>query len=62
MKIARRQLIAAGGLAAFAAGFSQTLGRIADKLMGKDAPRHNVWGNAAAPEFTVDPASGKRID
>ncbi|MDP3511758.1 MAG: molybdopterin-dependent oxidoreductase [Sulfuritalea sp.] len=59
MKIARRQLIAAGGLAAFAAGFSQTLGRMADKLMGKDAPRHNVWGNAAAPEFTVDPASGK---
>ena len=59
MTIARRQLIAAGGLAAFAAGFSQTLGRMADKLMGKDAPRHNVWGNAAAPEFTVDPASGK---
>lgn len=59
MKIARRQLIAAGGLAAFAAGFSQTLGRMADKLLGKDAPRHNVWGNAAAPEFTVDPASGR---
>lgn len=59
MKIARRQLIAAGGLTAFAAGFSQTLGRIADKVMGKDAPRHNVWGNAAAPEFTVDPVSGR---
>lgn len=59
MKIARRQIIAAGGLAAFAAGFSQTLGRIADKVMGKDAPKHNTWGNAAAPEFTVDPATGK---
>ena len=55
----RRQLIAAGGIAAFATGFSQTLGRIADKVMGKDAPKHNVWGNAAAPEFTVDPSTGK---
>lgn len=55
----RRQLIAAGGLAAFATGFSQTLGRIGDKLLGKDAPKHNVWGNAAAPEFTVNPSTGK---
>ena len=42
MTIARRQLIAAGGLAPFAAGFSQTLGRKADKLMGKEGARHNV--------------------
>ena len=63
MKIARRQIIAAGGVAAFAAGFSQTLGRavgnIADKVMGKPAPEKKLWGNAAAPEFTVDPATGK---
>lgn len=55
----RRQLIAAGGFAAFATGFSQTLGRMADKVMGKDAPKHNVWGNAAAPEFTVDASTGQ---
>ena len=59
MKISRRQLVAAGGLTAFAAAFSQTLGRMADKLMGKDAPKHNLWGSAAAAEFTVDPATGK---
>ena len=63
MKIARRQIVAAGGVAAFAAGFSQTLGRavgnIADKVMGKPAPEKKLWGNAAAPEFTVDPATGK---
>jgi tetrathionate reductase subunit A len=55
MKISRRrQLLAAGGLAAFAAGFSETAGRMANKLMGRDTPRHKTAGNAPAPEFTVD--------
>ncbi len=58
-KNVRRQLLAAGGLTAFTVGFSQTLGRIADKVMGKDAPKHKVWGNAAAPEYTVDPITGQ---
>jgi len=59
MKISRRrQLLAAGGVAAFAAGFSETAGRIAGKLMGEDKPRHKTAGNAPAPEFSVD-AGGK---
>ncbi|MHB1123362.1 MAG: molybdopterin dinucleotide binding domain-containing protein [Ramlibacter sp.] len=55
MKISRRrQVLAVGGVAAFAAGFSETAGRMVGKLMGHDKPRHRTAGNAAAPEFTVD--------
>ncbi|MEJ7136946.1 molybdopterin dinucleotide binding domain-containing protein [Amphibiibacter pelophylacis] len=55
----RRTVLAAGGLAAFAAGFSQTAERIVDKLRGKDAPPTRYYGLAPEPEFTVDPASGR---
>ena len=55
MKISkRRQVLAAGGLAAFGVGFSETAGRVVGKLMGHDAPKHRTAGNAPAPEFSVD--------
>ncbi|MDO5088060.1 MAG: molybdopterin dinucleotide binding domain-containing protein, partial [Comamonadaceae bacterium] len=57
-KIERRDLVAAGGLAAFAAGFSQTLGRMADAVVGEKPERHNVYGRALEPEFTVDRKTG----
>ncbi|MHB1142342.1 MAG: molybdopterin dinucleotide binding domain-containing protein [Sulfuricaulis sp.] len=54
----RRVVLAGGGLAVFAAGFAQTAGRMVDKVLGKDMPRHKTWGSAEAPEFRVDPATG----
>ncbi|NMG42523.1 tetrathionate reductase subunit TtrA [Aromatoleum toluvorans] len=59
MKIERRELIAAGGLAAFAAGFSQTLGRMVSGLVGDEPKAHNIHGRSAEPEFSVDPATGE---
>lgn len=50
----RRQILALGGAAAFAAGYSQTVGRIAGKLAGHDAPPHKTAGEAPEPEFRVD--------
>lgn len=58
MKLERRELIAAGGLAAFAAGFSQTLGRMADSVVGKPTGEQRLHGHSAEPEFRVDPVSG----
>lgn len=58
MKIERRELIAAGGLAAFAVGFSQTLGRMVSGLVGDEPKAHNIHGRSAEPEFSVDPATG----
>ena len=55
MKISkRRQVLALGGLAAFAAGYSETAGRMVGKLFGHDAPKHKTAGEAPAPEFRVD--------
>ena len=55
MKISkRRQVLAFGGLAAFAVGYSETAGRVVGKLLGKDAPKHKTAGDAPAPEFRVD--------
>ena len=55
MKISkRRQVLALGGLAAFAAGYSETAGRMAGKLLGKDAPKHKTAGDASEPEFRID--------
>ena len=48
-----------GGLTAFAASFSTTAGRMLDHVRGKDAPHSKLHGNSLAPEFSVDPASGK---
>lgn len=62
MKIERREIVAAAGLAAFAAGFSQTLGRMVANFTGgeeaKIAPGRHIHGHSAAPECTVDPATG----
>lgn len=55
MKISkRRQILALGGLAAAAAGYSQTAGRMVGKLLGHDEPKHKTAGDALAPEFHVD--------
>jgi tetrathionate reductase subunit A len=55
MKISkRRQFLAAGGLAAAAVGYSETLGRMAGKLLGRDAPKNQTAGDAPAPEYRVD--------
>ncbi|MDP2169753.1 MAG: molybdopterin-dependent oxidoreductase [Rhodocyclaceae bacterium] len=55
MKISkqRRQLLAIGGLAAFAAGYAETGGRMVGKLLGRDTPKHKTAGDAPAPEFSV---------
>lgn len=50
----RRQVMALGGMAAFAVGYSETAVRIAGKLAGTDAPKHKTAGDAPAPEFSVD--------
>jgi tetrathionate reductase subunit A len=59
MKVDRRHLIAAGGLAAFAAGFSRTLGRMAEAAVGEDAPADRFYGQAPEPEYRVDPVTGE---
>ena len=59
MENVRRKIIAAGGLTAFAAGFSQTAYRMWEKVVGKDAPPTRFYGYAPTPEYTVDERSGK---
>lgn len=63
MKIERREIIAAGGLAAFAAGFSQTLGRMVPNFTGEKEPRfaegRHIHGRSAEPEYSVDPVTGE---
>lgn len=59
MKAVRRKVLAAGGLAAFAAGFAQTGTRMLDKVRGKDASPSQFSGTAPEPEFRVDPATGR---
>ncbi len=59
MKIERREIIALGGLAAFVAGFSQTLGRMASGLVGPKEPAHKLHGRSPEPEFSVNPATGE---
>ncbi|NYS35557.1 hypothetical protein HZZ02_17935, partial [Streptococcus danieliae] len=48
-----------GGLAAFAASFSTTAGRMVDHALGKDKPVQRLHGNSLPPEFSVDTATGK---
>lgn len=59
MKLERREMIALGGLAAFVAGFSTTLGRMASNFVGPKEPAHKVHGRSPEPEFSVNPASGE---
>jgi tetrathionate reductase subunit A len=58
----RRKLLAAGGVAAFAAGYSQTAGRLVGNLLGHDTSKHKTAGNAPEPEFTVDPAGSLKVN
>ncbi len=61
MDIKKRRLVLAGGaIAAFSASFAHAAGRVADKALGKGKgmPKHKTWGDAPAPEFSVDPATG----
>lgn len=63
MKIERREIIAAGGLAAFAAGFSQTLGRVVSTFAGSEeqpkiADGRHIHGRSVEPEYTVDAVTG----
>ena len=52
MKISkRRQVLALGGLAAFAVGYSETAGRVVGKLLGKDAPSTKQRGMPLHPSF-----------
>ena len=50
----RRQLLAAGGLVAFSAGYSETASRVAGKLLGRDTPKHRTAGDAPSPEYRID--------
>jgi tetrathionate reductase subunit A len=55
----RRKFVVSGSLAVFAAGFSQTAGRIFERLLGKDKPNSRFYGSSLAPEFRIDPGTGK---
>ncbi|AWJ82295.1 tetrathionate reductase subunit A (plasmid) [Azospirillum sp. TSH58] len=62
MSISRRLLLktsaAGGALAAFAGGFSDTGRKLVKGAWAGDTPDHAISGNAPAPEFRVDPATG----
>lgn len=62
MSITRRLVLktsaAAGALAAFAAGFSETGRKIARGAWAGEHPRDTISGNAPAPEFHVDLKTG----
>lgn len=57
-KIERRTVIAAGGLAAFAAGFSQVGARVAGEIAAPRGQGGNIHGRSPQPEYHVDPATG----
>ncbi|SHE45097.1 tetrathionate reductase subunit A [Modicisalibacter ilicicola DSM 19980] len=65
MDKSRRRLlkgaVAAGGAATFAAGYSGPLAKIAKGVTGSagEEPAHQIYGNALAPEYTVDATSGE---
>ncbi len=53
--------IAAGGLAAFAAGYGETVFKAGKGLItgsAGDAPAHATRGNSLTPEFRIDPQTG----
>nr|WP_227870927.1 tetrathionate reductase subunit A [Orrella marina] len=53
--------VAAGGLAAFAAGYGETVAKAAKGLISGTAggpTAHAVRGNSLTPEFRIDPVSG----
>ena len=45
----RRKLVVSGSLAVFAAGFSETAGRIFEGLLGKEKPNSRFYGSSLAP-------------
>lgn len=67
MDKSRRRLlkgaVAAGGAATFAAGYAEPLEKLAHGLSGSsgEKPAHNIYGNARAPEFSVDLESGELV-
>lgn len=67
MDKSRRRLLqgaaAAGGVAAFAAGYAEPLEKLGHGLSGSsgEKPANNIYGNAHMPEFTVDLASGELV-
>ena len=48
-----------GALAAFGFGYSNTAHKILKGVIAAEKPNDPISGNAAAPEFTVDPITGK---
>ena len=59
-KLLKHGTVAAGGIAAFAAGYSDTLGKAVKGLTTGSAgevPKHAVRGNSLTPEFMIDPVT-----
>nr|WP_299246045.1 molybdopterin dinucleotide binding domain-containing protein [uncultured Halomonas sp.] len=65
MDKSRRRLlkgaVAAGGAATFAVGYSGPLIKMGKGVTGSagETPKHNIYGNALAPEYHVDAKSGE---
>lgn len=60
MKLKRREMIAAGGLAAGALGFSQTLSRMAHGMLAKKDPKEDkLNGYSHEPEYRVNKETGE---
>ena len=60
MKLKRRELIAAGGLAAGALGFSQTLSRMGRGILAKKDPNEDkLNGFSHEPEYRVNKETGE---
>ena len=60
MKLKRRELIAVGGLAAGALGFSQTLSRMGRSVLAKKDPHEDkLNGFSHEPEYRVNKESGE---
>ncbi len=63
MNTSRRTVLkaatAAGALAVFAGGYSETAHKLTKGAWAGETPKHPVFGNAAEPEFRVDPKSGE---
>lgn len=61
-KLLKHGSIAAGGMAAFAAGYTDTVVNAVKGFTQGSAghpPKHAVRGNSLTPEFTIDPLSGE---
>ncbi|TCS61206.1 molybdopterin-dependent oxidoreductase [Varunaivibrio sulfuroxidans] len=63
MKFSRRNLlkttVAGGGLAVFAAGYSETGKNLAHGYWAGEKPKDGIYGDAPKPEFSVDQKTGE---